>query len=418
MELTKLFKNKFTKDVSLTFISRLLNSGLFFVWTIFVMSFLDVSDFGTYNWLLSVCTFTPFFLNLGTDNGFISDYMSNDSPNAKISLIKEFVALKIILITLCLIIIFILLILFNDYLFFIACISGLMFGLFESSASVLFAQKKFNFYNLSMLIKNLSLCFISLVSIIWIDSLESYINLKNIIYIFFFVNFLQMMPVFFYLSRPKWLNFSRFLELILSSKFLLFKEFSNSIMMRSNVFILTAYSSFGYISELELGYFSAAFTFCMVLPIIVHSFIKVALPEALKENSFIFIVSNKLKKSIKPIIFIMLSGSIFIPVLLYSLFAEKYFYSLPLIPIIIIAISFSFFSKIYLLPLYKKELSQRLFSILLKQVCADICASLILSYYFGAMGAAFSILISRILGFILSLNEFKKLKLINSTIKI
>ena len=410
MEFNSLIKSKFIQNVSLTFIARLTNSFLFFVWTIFLMSYLDVDDFGVYSWLLSVCTFTPFFINLGTDNGFISDYMSNKNSGIKEKLIKEFVALKLILIIISFSLIFIILLFSNDFLFFISCIAGLMFGLFESSASILFAKKRFNFYNSSMLIKNIFLVIISLIFWFWIDNLMIYLNLKNIIYLFLFANFFQMLPVFFYLKRPKWFNFNHFLKLITSSKFLFFKEFSDALMMRSNIFILTAYSSFGFTSESEIAYFSAAFTFCMVLPIIVNSFIKVALPEALLNDDFIFNFNNNLKKLIKPIILIMFMGSILIPVLIYLLFGEKYYESIPLIPVIIIAISFSFYAKIYCLPLYKKKFSKRLYSILSKQLLTDIIASIILTYHFGAIGAAFAILISRILGFILSTIEFNKYK--------
>ena len=410
MDFNRLLKSKFIQNVSLTFIARLTNSSLFFVWTIFLMSYLDVDDFGVYSWLLSVCTFTPFFINLGTDNGFISDYMSNKNSGIKEKLIKEFVALKLILIIISFSLIFIILLFSNDFLFFISCIAGLMFGLFESSASILFAKKRFNFYNSSMLIKNIFLVIISLIFWFWIDNLMIYLNLKNIIYLFLFANFFQMLPVFFYLKRPKWFNFNHFLKLITSSKFLFFKEFSDALMMRSNIFILTAYSSFGFTSESEIAYFSAAFTFCMVLPIIVNSFIKVALPEVLLNDDFIFNFNNNLKKLIKPIILIMFIGSILIPVLIYLLFGEKYYESIPLIPVIIIAISFSFYAKIYCLPLYKKKFSKRLYSILSKQLLTDIIASIILTYHFGAIGAAFAILISRILGFILSTIEFNKYK--------
>ena len=144
MDFNRLLKSKFIQNVSLTFIARLTNSSLFFVWTIFLMSYLDVDDFGVYSWLLSVCTFTPFFINLGTDNGFISDYMSNKNSGIKEKLIKEFVALKLILIIISFSLIFIILLFSNDFLFFISCIAGLMFGLFESSASILFAKKRFS----------------------------------------------------------------------------------------------------------------------------------------------------------------------------------------------------------------------------------------------------------------------------------
>ena len=179
---------------------------------------------------------------------------------------------------------------------------------------------------------------------------------------------------------------------------------------RIEIFALTYFITTGQIAEEERAYFSGAFTLCFVLPIITNSLTKVLLPEVatLKASKSLKFYLSKIKRSLKLSIPIAVAFYLTIYLVVNFYFRSKYQNSLPLFACIILATLISFYSNNIALIFYREGKVQFIGIQAIIQFIVGLIGCITLIPLYGAMGAVISLLIVRVVGFVLVLSKTKK----------
>jgi len=194
------------------------------------------------------------------------------------------------------------------------------------------------------------------------------------------------------------------------TKWIFVKEFLLNNLARIEIFALTYFVTTGQIAEVERAYFSGAFTLCFVLPIITNSLTKVLLPEVatLTASRTLKFYLKKIKRSLKLSVPIALAFYVTIYMIVKFYFRSKYENSLPLFPFIILATLISFYSNNISLIFYREGKVKFIGIQSIIQFLVGLLGCITLIPLYGAMGAVISLLIVRVVGFVLVLSKTKK----------
>lgn len=404
-----IFKNNTFQNVLSIFSSRILNSILYFSITLIMMEFLTVEGYGKYSFYFSLMSFTTFFLSMGINTTYVSLVIHEESEKKQIEYYNSFVTFKLIVFLILAISFFIYYFFSRNLITSVVLFSGLFFGLFESIKPPLQAKKLFKKIALVLPLRNILLIIGVLIIMIF-----GLISLDLIVWLFFITNFLAFL-VFLFISKLRFYELDVYgaFNIMVESKWLFMKDFSDAIMMQSQIFILKYYVDKGLVVTTELGFFSGAFTICMILPIISSSIVNVYLPEMsnYKKNDDVVTYLNNLRKTFPLVLFLGLFFLVGCEYFLNIFFDTKYSGSLPLLKFIIAAIICSFYTKLIGLLFYNKKGFSVILKLSIVHLLIDIPLGLVLSAKMGAVGAAITILSVRFVGFLYIILKLKKLKL-------
>ena len=400
----KITSNKVVKNFGLVVISRFLNAFLYLSFTMILMKVLPTKDYGYYGYLYGLAGVVPFFLNLGINKSFTTYTCTEKDDTIFNNYLGLYWKTKLIL-TSVLILVTVGIYAYNKNLLeFTALLSGILFGLSESFKAPAESKRKFDFVSKIVPIRNILL--ITFTGILFL--LES-LTLEFVIISLLIANIINLVLIFIYYFKtiaPFATNTSFSYKLLFGqTKWLFIKEFVQVFMARMEIFVLTYYIGKGIIQPEERAYFSGAFTLCFILPIITNSLTNVLLPEVaqLKGTKNLKKYINKLKKTL----FISIPSAAvfyFAMFLFVTLFFEdKYEASLPLFPIIIISTLFTFYTNNISLIFYREGKLQSISLLAVSQFVVGLISCLILTPLYGSMGAVISLLIVRMVGFIIIL---------------
>ncbi len=410
--------SRIKKDIMSVIGGRVFTSGLYFIFIGFLMTFLTVEDYGMYTYYYSLIAMIPFFIDLGTNNAFLA----LGAKKLKESTI-EFDKYKsnYLVIKYVLFFAFFLLALFlfsfkhiSNTLFFVVII-GITVALLELMANLLAVKKAFSMFSILMPVRNILI----LVIVLFVISFD-YINNLNVFNSLLILGLATFISLFIYLIFIRDYTFKKTnlalnvcRELCSYSSWLVIYGFCVALMMRIDIFIIEYYSGDGDIlGSNELGYFSAAFSLSLILPMITNSIVKVAFP-SISQISYASDVDkyiSLIKKAIAPVFLAVLIFMLIVVTIVNMFFYQKYGGSISVFLLISLATMISFYTNL-LIPLF--YVSNKTFFIAklgVIQLLVNAIASFILIYFYGAVGAAISILIVRSIGLIILGRNIKTVK--------
>ena len=407
--IAKITSNKIIQNFGLVVLSRFLNAGLYLAFTLSLMKVLSKEEYGEYGYLYGLAGVVPFFLNLGINKSFTTFTCTEKDQQVFNNYLGLYWKTKLIL-SACLIVFSILFYFYYNSLLEVgALLCGILFGFSESFKSPAESQRKFDFVSKIVPLRN-----ILLVAFCSVAYLLDVLDLKLVILILMASNFLNVIVIYFYYLK-KVAPFSTkttfsFKVLFSQTKWLFIKELLQVFMARMELFVLTYYIEKGLIATEERAYFSGAFTLCFILPIITNSLTNVLLPEVaqLQGSKHLKKYLNKLKKTL--FISIPSSGIFYLAMYVFVtiFFEEKYEASLSLFPIIIISTLFTFYTNNISLIFYREGKLQAISIITASQFVLGFFSCIILTPLYGSMGAVMSLLMVRILGFLIVMIMVKK----------
>lgn len=407
--LNKIKNSPTIKNFGLVVGSRFLSAGLYMVFTFLLMDFMSTKQFGQYSYLYALAGYVPFYVTLGINKSFTA-FTSNVTDEKEYNnYLGLFWRTKIILSLVMLLIIIAHYLFVGIFIEFVVLLCGLTFGFTESFKSPAESRKQFDFVSIVVPIRNVLLVSIAL-TLFWLDKP----SIKNVIISLLVANIFNLLITgIFYLKKLGPFQFKTtlpFSTLFNHTKWIFVKEFLLNNLARIEIFTLTYFITTGQVAEEERAYFSGAFTLCFVLPIITNSLTKVLLPEVatLTESKSLKFYIKKIKRSLK--LSIPIAGAFYIAIyfVVSLFFRSKYQNSLPLFPIIIIATLISFYSNNIALIFYREGKVKFIGIQAIIQFIVGLVGCITLIPLYGAMGAVISLLIVRVVGFILVLSKTKK----------
>tara|TARA_Y100000031_G_C8028498_1_gene296003 strand:- start:116 stop:676 length:561 start_codon:yes stop_codon:yes gene_type:complete len=180
------------------------------------------------------------------------------------------------------------------------------------------------------------------------------------------------------------------------------------LMMRTEIWILGLFVTFGLINSKELAHFGLAFNFAFVLPIITKSIVNVVLPYMMEYKENIDEYRGKLVK----VLFLSVLFSVFYSGLVsfISIYFTngKYNGSLLTFAVLCLAVSLSLYvnlEQMIILRLNKFSVMSKIYTF---QLLFNIVAAFLLIPTFGALGAGVSVLATRCSGLVLTKIYLKK----------
>lgn len=400
--------SKIIKNVLSIFTGRILNSILYFILTMILMKSLSVSNYGTYAYYYSIISFSSFFLTFGVNNTYVTLITHANSIGEEKRYYNGYVTIKLFLTLIITISIISYQLLTNNLVISISLFSGLLFGLFESVKVPLQAKKEFK--KIALILPFRNILFITIISFFL---LINFLSLSSTIYTLLICNLINLLVFVFFVAKLKFykVDFFSALEILIESRWLTVRDFCIAIMMQSQIFIMKYYIDKQIIPEEQLGYFSGAFTICMILPLISSSIVNVFLPEmnnykGKKINNYL----NILIKSIPIISVLLIFFNFFSSYFLELFFTNKYSNSIPLLKYLIVAIGLSFYTNLISLLYYNKKRMNLIMKLSIIQLLFDAIIGYILIGKYGALGGVITVITVRFVGLIFVLVNLKKLK--------
>lgn len=405
----KIKNNTTVKNFGLVVASRFFSAGLYMIFTFLLMDFMSTKQFGQYSYLYALAGYVPFYVTLGINKSFTAFTSNLTNENEYKNYLGLFWKTKIVLSLIMLGVIIAHYLFVGIFVEFVVLLCGLTFGFTESFKSPAESRKKFDYVALVVPIRNVLLVAITF-SLFWIDKP----SIKNVVVSLLAANVLNLVVTgILYLRKIGPFEYSStlpFSTLFNHTKWIFVKEFLLNNLARIEIFALTYFITTGQIAEEERAYFSGAFTLCFVLPIITNSLTKVLLPEVatLKASKSLKFYLSKIKRSLKLSIPIAVAFYLTIYLVVNFYFRSKYQNSLPLFPCIILATLISFYSNNIALIFYREGKVQFIGIQAIIQFIVGLIGCITLIPLYGAMGAVISLLIVRVVGFVLVLSKTKK----------
>ena len=405
----KIVKNKTLKNFGIIVASRFFSAGLYMLFTFLLMGLMSEKQFGQYSYLYALAGYVPFYVTLGINKSFTAFTSNLTNEDEYKNYLGLFWKTKITLSVIMLLLIVAHYCLVGIFIEFVVLLCGLTFGFTESFKSPAESRKKFDYVSLVVPIRNVLLVIITF-SLFWVDKP----SIKNVIVSLLIANVLNLIiTAMLYLKKIGPFEYKSslpFSTLFNHTKWIFVKEFLLNNLARIEIFSLTYFVTSGQVAEEERAYFSGAFTLCFVLPIITNSLTKVLLPEVatLTNSTTLKDYLRKIKKSLKFSIPVALIFYIAIYFAVHIFFRSKYQNSLPLFPVIISATLISFYTNNISLIFYREGKVKFIGILSIIQFLVGFTGCITLIPVYGAMGAVISLLIVRVVGFILVLLKIQK----------
>lgn len=402
-----MLRNKLVVNFMMVFISRIGSSALYFIASVILMKKFTTEQYGEFSYWMAIVAVVPFFVSLGIDNSYISiaSKMSNDSEESYCSISLYFYKLKIYIISSLLLLFFVYNIFFPSLLIFVVLLIGVIMGTLEALRAPFQAKQEFVYIFFTVPVRNflfVVLCFVFIVP-------QIKPTMEEAVYLLLYSSVGGLLFSII-LSKDKIIRCvkakcQKYPELLNISKWLFLNNLLIAIMTRLEIFFLKYYTTNSVVSEAELGYYSGAFSLCMVFPLITNSLSKVLLPEVAGFSSY-YEIKNYSKKIVKSAPLIILVVALSFLLLSFSLklfFAEKYSSSIPFVGFILGGMTLTFFTNNLQLVFYRVNKMHVLFKIGIIQFAFDVAANFILIKHFGLYGAAYSLLVVRVIGILLTI---------------
>jgi O-antigen/teichoic acid export membrane protein len=400
-----LLSRKISRDILSILSGRIFTSGLYFLFTLVLMSVMTVGEYGKYTYYYSIIVTIPFILDLGTSDAFIALGAKKLSISVKqYNIYKNnylFIKYSLLVIFIFIITLMYFFNLISSYML-LLLLFGLAISVQELFSNLLAVKKNFKLLFYLMPIRN----FIAIITLIIIGYSLKITDTGAIVIIgfsSFMASIIYVYVVGHYQVKTKTLSKVICIDFFKYSGWLIIYSFATIIMTRLEIFVLEYYANHNIININELGYFSAAFSFAFILSLVTSSIVRVMLPNV---SSIRYIDEyQKYIKNIKKLIFpVFLSVTgiiILISIFIYLFLYEKYEHSVIVFIIISLATIMTFFTNLLMTLFYVSKKTHIIAKIGFYQLLIVIFFDLSLIYYFGSIGAALSMLIVRIAGLIL-----------------
>ena len=404
-DIIQLSKSKIAKDSAIVLTGNILGAGLGFIATILIVRTLGPAQFGLFSVALAVMAIASQFSDFGIGTGlvrFASSYLKNDNQKANL-MFKVSLKLKLIITTLVFLIGFFVSeslavhvfgkpeLIFPLKLAFIGAFGASLVAYITATLQARQSFKKFTLVNILNPLGKLTL-----IGLLFLTYKLNLLSALTTVIILPFIAFLigsLIIPRDF--LRAKGDENEAFHELFHFSKWILVSVFCVMIFNRLDVFMLA------YFKTTEIvGYYSAAYTFAFVFPLITGTITTILLPKVseLSEKEQLREYTKKSLKFTTPIIFPLIF-LLFIsrPVILF-IYGSEYLPSAIIFQILICSFALSIVINPIGLIIYSLNTPEILAYLNIMQLGFNFFGNLFLIPPYGAVGAAIATLLVRVVG--------------------
>ncbi|CDU10779.1 membrane hypothetical protein [Vibrio coralliirubri] len=381
------------KNVIKVLTSKMIASGMYFATNLMVINSISVEDYANFSLVIVMLPLIAFLCNAGTNKSGLLLTKRDELE------VDAFVTLKVVYISIVTIVALIIGSYFSLGLFIV--VSGISLATVELGLTALQIQERFRNYSILNGFRNIIWGGITVFMFYFSDiSIDKALNalvfssLLSAVLSFFFI-FKKIRLSYIFEKKPEFTSFLRTTNVFFAT------ELSLQVMMRMEAWILAIFIKYRIVESTELAIFNAAFMFAFVLPMITNSVYSVIMPSLLnKESNKADEIYEKISNN-KFLIFSFVGtaaiiGALAINVLLPADYKSS---TIPFV-LICVAISVSFITNVIQISIIKSGNETFVKSITVWQMMISVPISFLCIYFGGAIGGAFSILITRILGFV------------------
>lgn len=353
------------------------------------MKYLSVEQFADYSFAFTIYTAACLLPSLGLNKHLVLEEGRRD-------LLKKNDNIKIYF-TLVVFISFLLnyFNLINDIIYY-AITAGIFSSVIDYNLSKLQAKKRFKLYAILMPARTFIIFIVVIISLLYIkeNKVENIYKICSIIFLIIYILFIyKNIDSSFYKVKTNLLIYKS------SISFLIF-ELAALVMMRSEVWVLTFYSTKGYLDKGEIANYWAAFNFMLIISMLSSTLANILLPfikESKKDN---FNDVNRMVFRVSFLMVIFLIISVFFSYILSRFYFDQSYQKLPYYVFYLgLGIFASFIANIERLKLMvHSENNQKADKMVLVQLLLSIILNFILIYLYGIWGAIATFVIVRILG--------------------
>ena len=359
LKIKQAMMKKISRDIFSVIGGRIFTSGLYFIFTLILMSVLTVEEYGKYTYYYSIMLMVPFILDLGTNNAFIALGAKKASISVKQYYIykNNFLFIKYLLLSIFILFatIIYLLNLINFFIL-VVILFGSALSIQELFSTLLVAKKNFKLLIFLMPIRNFIAVIILIIMCYFIEITD-----LDAVFIIGFASFISSLIYTIIvreyriniktLSKRIWEDFFKY------SGWLVIYNFATTVMVRLEIFVLEYYGNHKIIDINELGYFSAAFSFAFILPLITNSIVRVMLPNIASIRYFDEYQKYlaNIKRLILPVTLSILIMILLIVIFIYFFYYEKYEHSIVVFIIISLATIMTFFTNLLMTLFYASK---------------------------------------------------------------
>ena len=404
-EIILLSRSKIGKDSAIVLTGNILGAGLGFIATILITRTLGPAEFGLFSVALAVMGITAQISDFGISTGlvrFASLYLKTDNQKAnlmlKVSLkLKLFIGIMVFLIgffaseSLAINVFGKPELIFLLELAFIGAFGSSLVGYISTTLQARQSFAKFAYINLiDPLIK------LTLIVLLFLTyNLNLHSALATVIIIPFIAFLIGSLIVPRDFLKTKGDEKEALHELYHFSKWILVSVFCVMIFNRLDVFMLT------YFKTAEVvGYYSAAYTFAFVFPLITGTITTILLPKISKISEKVQLreyIYNSLKFT-TPIIFpLIILLFVSRPTILF-IYGSAYLPSAIIFQILIVSFALSIIINPISLIIYSLNMPKILAYLNIMQLIFNFLGNLFLIPLYGAVGAAIATLLVRVVG--------------------
>lgn len=396
------------QNLAWNFVGRFGSAVINFMITLFLMTILSVEDYGNFIVFFSIYTTVPFFLDLGVNNSFVAigAKLKLQSEESFRKLVSSFLLIKIISLA-----IVIFLLSFNIWgvdtgiIIFL----GAILGIWESLLAAFKSTQEFKLLSKLVPSKNL----VTLLGILFFYYISKSTNWEAYLQIIMVVPLFLSILLYLWKFRTSPIAYNKqvLLNIFNVSKWISLFTIINALYVKTDIFILKYFAHEGSIQDFEIGIFSASFSMLSFMPVLTSTVADAVLPKVSEklDKTFFKKFLNNIKKTIVPILILLIIGfTVLYFVFVYG-FNGKYEKSASIMVFLGIGMVFTFYRNTIETFFYPLQRTDLIFKIILIMFLVNIGLDFFLVPELGALGAAIANLLVIFTGLMITSFYVKKL---------
>lgn len=408
--------DKLLNNIFWNTVARFGSAGLNVVTTVFLMSVLEVEEYGEYVVFFSIYSTIPFFFDFGLNNSFVSLGARFKSMNNEEypRLISTVFAVKLAILGVIAVVIplgnFVQIIPVR-----IAAIIllGAVLGIWEFLLTVFKSHQDFKTLSWLLPVRNL-IALAAVMSLYYIFDVRSWTS---------FLYTIMLIPVMLtgivYVKYFRQIGLKVHRRMLINtytvSKWVALFTLITAVHARTDIYLLEYFVTTGQINSRETGIFSAAFSLLAFINLVTSTFAEAVLPKVSEESSpeYFKHLMGRIKRTIPYVVLLaVVLGLVLYPVLFYG-FNGKYSDSVDSMVFIATGMIFLFYLHTLNTMFYPLGRTDLIFKVILVMFVVNISLGYILIPVWGAVGAALTNMCVSLVGLfmtLLALNRVLSLK--------
>jgi O-antigen/teichoic acid export membrane protein len=394
------------KAIISVFSSRLLGAAAYFIINMLMLYEYSKIDYAEFFFYFSLVPLLVFCMNLGLNKSFLISSKLNKVEVSHFLYIKGMIIIPFIFLS-------IVSVFFEDTLFSYAFVNAILLAVIE--CALIIFQSTRDYRKFSIYASSRNILWLTLVIIMYFYSMHKEVSLSvEQVFVGLTLSSLcvALFSIFSFKSNIRYVPIEKLINNLIWKKGrkYFWVDLSAALLVRLEIWIFGGYIYYSLVNKADLANYSAAFSLAFAIPLITNSIYSIILPEFVgkKESceKMIFTMKKNWGYAFSLTLVIALSGHFLVLLLLPSNYAEA---ATPF-SIIVIGVSFTFFNNILQVPLINAGEDSLVKYNSIIQFLSATFFGLFFIFEYGAIGAALSLALSRLVGFILTIRNINKLK--------